>query len=196
MNEEPKQEEDAQEGEETLQRAAAFLREDEETRELLARIQALEAQGREDESITKQLANRGISRQAALRAWQQHVQDFPEHEHEPTPQALTNQEASLEERVSDAPRNEQTGNPLYDLQSNLSQASDEELYDALQTAQTYIQERGGVTDNEYQALNAFEEELESRNPGYEQPTQAVDNIRNLGKLRIGDSYLRNDNQPL
>ena len=201
QEEKPSSEQATDSEEETLRQAAAQANQqlDQETQELLARIQALEAQGREDQEITAQLANRGISRQAAAQAWQQHVQDFPEHEHEPTPTALKEANERLEERLADTPARQPTGNPLYDLQENLADASNEELYNALETAQTYIRDRGGVTDNEYQALNTFEEEL-NRRAGYDQSASAtnrtVQEIRNLGKLRIGDSYLSNDNQRL
>ena len=187
---EPTDEED----QEVLARLAANQQEDEQTRTLLSRLQALEATGQSDKEIASALASRGISRQAALRAWQQHAQDFPEHEHETTPQALQEQEAtSLEERVASKRTNKPT-NPLYDLQGRVSDASNQEIYQALQQAQLYLQERGGITDKEYQALNTFEEELNKR-AGYDtskQPNQAVQDIRNLGRLKIGDSYLNND----
>lgn len=195
---EPEQEDTEEDAdEEALRKAAASAQreEEEDTQALIRRIRSMEAQGREDKNILADLERRGISRQAAMRAWQQHVEDFPEHGHEEAPQ-LPEQE-SLEERVGDAPRNQEQTNPLYDLQSRVSEASDQELYDALSQAETYITSRGGVTDNEYEALNTFEEELARRRggPGYES-SDVVENIKNVGRLRMGDSYLGNDNQSL
>jgi hypothetical protein len=164
----------------------------EEVRELLSKIQALEASGQEDQSLIAELSKRGVSNQMLNNAWQQHIQDFPEHGHDQqVMQMFLEQEEDLEERLKDVQAKENS-NPLYDVQSRLEEGvyvTKDEIYNALDQAQTYIAERGGMTDNEYQAINTIEERMQK--PGYIS-NQATEDIKNMGKVKIGNDYLRND----
>lgn len=96
----------------------------------------------------------------------------------------------LEERVRGVRRNPSNMNNLYDAQNNFEAQTTQDLYNALEETRTYIAQQGGVTDKQYEALNMFEEEI-NRRTGYaqERPVNAVEEIKNLGRLRLGDDYI-------
>ncbi|MFT4250282.1 MAG: hypothetical protein ACMXYD_02895 [Candidatus Woesearchaeota archaeon] len=163
---------------------------EQEVRELLSRIQAAESRGAEDQALIQDLARRGVSTQSINRAWQQHIQDFPEHEHETTLQELLPEQESLEERLAGVQATKQSS-ALYDVQNKLEEGlyvTKDELYEAFSTTQQQARQAGGITDNQYQAINTIQERMQQ--VGY--ANKVAEDLKNLGKLRIGDSYLRNE----
>lgn len=96
----------------------------------------------------------------------------------------------LEERVRGARTNSSSTHTLYEAQNNLEAQTTQDLYNALEETRAYVAQQGGVTDEQYEALNIFEEEI-NRRAGYaqERPVNAVEEIKNLGRLRLGDDYI-------
>lgn len=170
-------------------------REEDDTQELVNKLRELEEQGLIGGDLAQQLLAKGISTRAATQAWKQHLEDFPEHEHEEGLIGQLQEDEDLESRIGEQETRKQA-NPIYQAANDLEELSTADIYDTLEQAQTYIAQRGGVTQNEYEALNSFEQELQRRDEqeGYAASSrvQAVEDIRKIGKLRIGDTYL-NDN---
>lgn len=157
-----------------------------ETQELLAKIQALEATGQEDKQLLDELHKRGVNKQVLNDAWQQHIQDFPEHEHE---QAETHEE-NLEERLQEVQAQKNTQPSLYDISNQLQQGQQvdtNDIYNAIQQTSVYVQEQGSLTDNQQQAINTIEQTV-----GQYINKQPLDELKHMGKLKIGDSYLQNN----
>lgn len=167
--------------------------EQEEIQELLSRIQAMEAAGQEDTQLAAELARRGVNRQVAKDAWQQHIQDFPEHGHqqEEIEEFFLENNQSLEERLEGVKARKQAGS-LYEVADAIQSGKDiqkNDLYHALEQAQTYISEQGGVSDEQYQALNTIQEQGQQQ--GYVS-NDAVESIKKMGRLQIGNDYLQNN----
>ncbi len=153
------------------------LRRDEEVAQLQERIALLESQGRGDDTIVAELSRRGIDPGTLQRAMRLHAHDHPGHEHE------MQLERSLEELAEDAPEEKRDGGvsydprrnrgPLYDLASraqgakNFYELASRDMYDSLTELERQVKNKGFLGEDEYNTLNAFQEQLEQHQHGYQ-----------------------------
>ena len=152
---------------------------------------------------------------AALRAEQEEAlieeelaQKQPAKKREEEPEEPQKEETpfSIDDLVADAPKNQQLGGALYSLQERMRSGMN--LYEMTLTAQalTDLRQEGALTQNQYNILNQFEDQLRERGvqTGYsnqqqlyaQQATNRLEQLKqNVGVQIGGQTYGSNDFTP-
>ncbi len=165
-----------------------------------------EAEKKDAEKKARQTEEEVKKLRAALRAEQEEVlieeelantKEQPKREEPQEPQE-ENKPFSIDELVQDAPKNQQLGGALYALQERMRGGMN--LYEMTQTAQalTSLRQENALTQNQYNILNEFEEQLQQRGvqTGYSdqaqlyarQATETIENIKQSMGVKIGNTY--------